>query len=265
MEIKNSKFIFDNPYYQLSEGISIVIPVRYRPQQLENCIKYIIKQNAEPYEIIIVEEIYTEAKGVYVNTFDNSLFPDIRKGFIKTSSKKFNKSRCINFGVEMAEYKHIIMLDVDLIMDKYYLIDIDMLFKFNKGGSILKEVYYLDHFPIEDKFEYSMKWSDLRKYNPHGGTLFFTKDLFYKVGMMNEAFEGHGYEDTDFYERIKDEKNGIYDIRTAEALHMPHKIEWTEEELNKNRHIYVDQRTQDLIDKVNIANKQSKINIIKVI
>lgn len=204
----------------ISNGISIIIPFRQRPEEdstaaLKRCITLNREiQNTHPIEFVIVEE----------NNRPHPIEGDgIKYVFLPSrNSTYFNKCRSVNCGVAKATYPLQIMNDVDIIMQTGYVKSVHDILQQYDMGSILKEVYYLKRAPNPDiDFDYDWKYSDRIKTQCVGGNVFWRKSAFIRVGGMNERFVGHGVEDAEFYWRaVKSIK--FYDDRTADTLHIPH-------------------------------------------
>jgi predicted glycosyltransferase involved in capsule biosynthesis len=202
------------------KGVSVIVPVRGRNPSLLICLDYVLKQNIEPLEVIVVEENTT--KKVELERHEGKV-----KYIFVEGGQYFNKARCINTGAMSAAYNIINMNDVDMIMPIHYLSTYCKRLNVCDMCFISKDIYYLDKVPdsIGDFNWNGAKWTDGRKWDYAGGNFSVKKNRFIDIGGMDEQFEGYGGEDGDFY--VRSQKLLKFDrVRSLDVplLHMPHLV-----------------------------------------
>lgn len=115
---------------------------------------------------------------------------------------RFNKSWCMNVGVRLAQYEHLIFIDADSLM----------------GNDYLRTIKYEIRKTQYPKNQIMMLWNYLAKLvgdeepicrfvrpdmtRALGGIWYSTKSFYWNIfGGMNENYEGYGGEDNDGFER----------------------------------------------------------------
>nr|WP_299051418.1 glycosyltransferase [uncultured Polaribacter sp.] len=100
----------------MKTNFSIIIPVYNRPQEIEELLESLIKQDfTDDFEILIIEDGSTQKSDEVVVKYQNQLN---LKYFFKENSGA-GASR--NFGMEKATGNYFIILDSDVIVPKHYL------------------------------------------------------------------------------------------------------------------------------------------------
>lgn len=245
--IINEKFNFDDIIKHNIDGISVIIPLRgfHRHKSCLLCIEYILKQNVNNVEILVIEE----DNNIKFDLMQFKNNPNVKHIFLH-SDKLFNKSRVVNYGVKLSKYDMICVNDVDMIMQQGYLYEISKLLNDYDGGNIGSNILYLSELPHDEFFYWNGKhWDGDAKFKFHGGNVFFTRDGFIKSGGMNEIFFGHGSEDSEFFDRclltIK-----FIQKRSMLLLHMPH-IQ-TLDNMDNNLKIWNEFKSKPIKDRLNV-------------
>jgi predicted glycosyltransferase involved in capsule biosynthesis len=208
-------FEFSSSSVQPISGISIVIPVRgvERQSNLNYSISRLLLQNVEPMEIIVSEE--DSFQKINIDRFKND--SRVKKVFVKSPSKPFNKSIAINAGVMFSNYSKIVMNDADIIPPKGYLQRIDTLLNSYDCCFLGKEIYNVE------LIRNVVIWRGSKRVDYFsGGSIAFTKKCFIAIGGMCERFYGYGSEDCEFWERVNKLSN-LYENRDSVFLHLNHK------------------------------------------
>lgn len=86
------------------------------------------------------------------------------------------------------------------------------------------------HLLKPDHRIYSSAWDAVRKKNPMSGCTGFTKNTFFKSGGLDQAFQGWGYPDTDYFEKTS-RMNMKFIPLDMNELHLHHKYEIPTREL----------------------------------
>ena len=187
------------------KSLSVIIPYRRNDltrqiliEQLLFCLK---AQTMQEFELIVVED--TMGRGM--STIKNSRIDRV----VATTDPKyrgFNKSWCINVGINKAKCDNIIVLDADILVGKEYLEKV-LEFKaqndvFTKTGLEFFHGYdWIVLLPGKDNpITRVMHHKDI---SSTGGSWFTTKSFFWnRIGGMNENYFGYGREDSDLWNRV---------------------------------------------------------------
>jgi len=203
-------------------GVSVVIPVRDigRSDCAHTVIKNIKAQRYPEIEIILVEQDQQQKIKQENSTPYRYLFvPN------QTPGQDFNKSRAFNTAVMATSYENVVLHDADIIVPADYINKVrDVLERF-ESCHIGAKVLYLNRTSTAQM----CKMGNLNKGNDceravgyfEGGSIAFRKEYFFKVGGFNEAFEGYGCEDCDFFERLRDNTK-FFNTRTVDMFHLWH-------------------------------------------
>lgn len=106
--------------------ISVIISTKNRPEKLNNCLKSILSNNFNNYEVLVFDQ--SDKK--------NSLeLKDKKVKYFYTLSKGLGKSKNLNLGIKKANGEIIAFTDDDCVVSKSWLIEIDVFFKKNSKVS----------------------------------------------------------------------------------------------------------------------------------
>jgi len=203
-------------------AISVVIPVRDigRSDCVNMVIRNIKAQRYPEIEIIVVEQDQERR-------FNGKEGEPFRYMFVANQrpNQDFNKSKAFNAAVSATSYENVILHDADIIVPVDYVARIvDVLIRFD-SCHIGSKVLYLDR---QSTLHMCQIGNLSRGYNCEravgyfeGGSIAFKKEFYYKVGGFNEAFEGYGVEDCDFFERLKDNTR-FFNTRSVDMFHLWH-------------------------------------------
>ncbi|TVZ55413.1 cellulose synthase/poly-beta-1,6-N-acetylglucosamine synthase-like glycosyltransferase [Lutibacter sp. Hel_I_33_5] len=97
-------------------NFSIIIPVYNRPQEIDELLESLTKQDFQDnFEVLIIEDGSTEKSESIIEKYKNQL--DIKYFFKENSGAGASR----NFGMEKASGNYFIILDSDVIVPKQYL------------------------------------------------------------------------------------------------------------------------------------------------
>ena len=202
--------------------MSIIIPIRDigRSESIRTVLNNIRAQRFPEIEMILVEQDY-ERKF----TIDTSL--PIKHIFVKSknSAQEFNKSRAFNYAVMQAQNDMIILHDADIIVQADYAKQVAHILRDFEGCHVGSRVMYLDP-PSTASLCHSNKLDTKATCERavgyfEGGSIAFHKRAYYKIGGFNEAYEGYGVEDCDFFERLRDYTK-FFNQRSIDMFHLWH-------------------------------------------
>jgi GT2 family glycosyltransferase len=204
------------------QSISVIIPIRDvgRTGSANTVISCLKAQKFPDIEIIVVEQDSDRR-------FDFKPSNPIKYVFVGNSkpNQEFNKSKAFNKGVLISNHNKIIMHDADIIIQANYIRTIFGLLDAYESCHIGARVLYIDTTSTTKLAQTGKIGKDYTCERAvgyfEGGSIACRKDTFFKVGGFNEAFEGYGCEDCDFFTRLKDHSR-FYSQRSIDMLHMWH-------------------------------------------
>lgn len=186
-------------------NISIVIPVAslvaesipFRIEALQHALCYFYKD----VEVIIVEQSL-DGKFYVLPSLKNCKHKTDK--LIEIKYKTFNKSWCINVGVDAAKYDNIVICDCDMYARPYPWGE--LLSWINRNGNEWGFAWDRLMYVSEKQRLRVLSGANLlqsRYVVPtsgyhEGGMVFVKKDFFYKIGQANECFQELGGMDNDF-------------------------------------------------------------------
>jgi len=104
----------------LSQRFSIIIPVYNRPNEINELLESLTKQDgSNDFEVLIIEDGSTEKSDVIVEKYNNQL--DIKYFFKENSGAGASR----NFGMQHASGDYFIILDSDVIVPNQYISEIE--------------------------------------------------------------------------------------------------------------------------------------------
>jgi glycosyltransferase involved in cell wall biosynthesis len=202
--------------------ISYVIPYRElaRNDSLRTVVNNIRAQKF-PVIRIILSEHDTNSKINY-----GDLHPCNTHIASETSALPFNKSKAFNLGVSKSNTDKIILHDADMLIPDGYTVSVSNALDKYEACHLGKSVTYAcpNSTDLINKSR-AVNRKDLNMDRLvcyyEGGSLACLKQTYWSVGGFNEDFWGYGYEDNDFYHRLKQSSNFLEDRKTN-LLHLAH-------------------------------------------
>ncbi|MEG1581400.1 MAG: glycosyltransferase family 2 protein [Bacteroidaceae bacterium] len=243
----------------VSSFTSLVITTYNSPQLLEIVLKSVMRQTRMPLEVIIADDGSGEETRLLIEQY-KEIFPvPLRHSWIE--DKGFRAARSRNMAIKKAKGEYIIILDGDILICPHFIEDHELLMK--KGQFVAGSRAYLSQKQTELRkqtknthihfFSAGLKRRFILLRLPfahnwlkgHSGlsrarscNLAFWKSDFLKVNGFEEAFEGWGYEDHEFVQRLYN--IGIQRKNTkllASAIHLYHQVRKENRLYQKNREI----------------------------
>lgn len=256
--------------------ISVVVTVYNRFEYLKNLIICLNKQIVKPYELIIADDGSSEKVEDILCQFDKF---DYKIKHAYQEDKGFRLAASRNNGFKHSEAEYVLFLDQDVIFDETFLETICLkakkgtYLKFNavwsnreEKNEIQKQIEenrpYKEYLTDEqrnknkkayrkellNKFLYKLK---LRKRAAKLIGLAFGvwREDFIKINGFDQNYEGWGYEDDDFGNRLT--AAGIYGIPLITKnpiIHMFHEFSATKKE-KLNEKYYREKRKESLYNR----------------
>jgi len=200
--------------------LSVIIPLDidddndFRINRLENILK--IFSNNKKIELVVVNSGKKDKYKKLVSLICKQT-PNVK--YISCQMLKiYSAAYARNIGAKLAIGKYLLFFDVDLLVDTNFVNTIlsDILsFKYKKEYHIYPCCYLEETFSkkieaLGTKVNFTkIKESYLRGYNDkvlylavNTSTILVNKEHFIEIGMYNETFKGHGYEDFELIHRL---------------------------------------------------------------
>jgi predicted glycosyltransferase involved in capsule biosynthesis len=206
-----------------NELVTIVIPIFNLVIDRYLNFKFILKKlNGLQIPIIVVEQKsdktnQTVAQKLLVN------YPDILYKEVLINDNKIHKSKLVNIGNSLLTTKYLWMLDSDCYM-KYMnvanrIINQPVIHPFNKGIYLTK--HESDKFLSSDKLILTEQKRDhvVTDFGPL--TFIIRRDIFNKIGGMNEEYTGYGWEDYEFANKLYEYPLEQFPITALHLYHTP--------------------------------------------
>ncbi len=261
------------------EKISVIVPVYNRLEHLRSLIICLIKQEAQPYELIISDDGSSQD----VMDFIKDLIPKIKfkVKYVRQSDLGFRKTRALNNGVKHSEGEILVFCDQDLIFPPDYLKVIKeninkKIFLMSRPISVTQE----EKNKILEDLNFGKNYSELLKYLPKqysdierwilrkdffrrilnklklnkrgirlvGMSYALYKENYIAVNGYDEKYRGWGLEDDDFGNRLY-----VYGIRGKEMktsliqMHLYHPFDPTKKQSANEEYYYI--RKKEIFNK----------------
>ncbi|MGL5950200.1 MAG: glycosyltransferase [Cetobacterium sp.] len=260
--------------------ITVIIPVYNRLEHLRASFLCLLNQNVKPYELIISDDGSSEK----VIDFLEDLIPkaDFKIKVIYQQDIGFRKTRALNNAVRNAEGEILVFCDQDLIFPKDHLENIEKTLKkrefvnyrpqntdeneknnilelLNQGFTyekILKKLELGDkiHEKNHLRKDRNRRWLYNLRLNKRGVKLVGMSYALYKedyieVNGYNEEYQGWGYEDDDFGNRLYSWGIKGREIKDNElSFHLWHHFDPTKKE-SSNEELYRKEKIKALKNK----------------
>jgi len=198
------------------EGISVIVPVggKDRTFHLEKVLQNLHAQNYEPLQVLISEFGVLGKKH-----FNKKYGPKVRYLYTR-GGNAFNKAKAMNKAFMAADNSICALVDADVILPTGYLVAMDKHMQKHEACFLLKRVL---HTPVVKHLRHNITppINYIRSDNFNGASLGIRKDAYYKIGGMCEEFEGYGYEDLEFWDRLRQILK-LNEDRIFDVLHLNH-------------------------------------------
>jgi len=227
--------------------ISLIITTFNRPDALDLVIKSVENQTYKPHDVIIADDGSDDETKNLIKKIQESSSLNIIHSWHKNDGFRVARSR--NQAVSLAKGDYLVLIDGDMVLDKYFLYDhlVNSEEKcFIQGSRVLLSEKLTRYFLETKMFKASIFQSGLKnRKNILRSVLLsrvfsnitrkidgiktcnmsFYKDDFYAVNGFNNNFEGWGREDTEFCVRLIN--SGLYRKNlkfAAVQFHLWHKL-----------------------------------------
>ncbi|WP_188886945.1 glycosyltransferase family 2 protein [Paenibacillus radicis (ex Gao et al. 2016)] len=198
-------------YESLFEGTSIIIPSYNQVGYLKSCLESIAENTELPYEIIVVDNASTDESAAYLS----SLGGQVRYRIL---SENYGFAGAVNRGMMMAKGTTMLVLNNDTLVTENWLENLMACLNSDPHiGMVGPVTNYISgdqqisvpYHDVADMPEFARmnNVSDPKKWQPidrlPGFCLLFRRELWEKVGYLDEGFEIGNFEDDDYNVRVR--------------------------------------------------------------
>lgn len=180
----------------MNNTISVIIPCKNRLEHLLQCLPTVLAQTWQDIEIIVID---FECPELFL--FHGSLPLDERMfiHYVDVPKDYWNLSEARNAGYKVATGDRLLFLDADTLLHPTFIeMEVKRLNKTNFGSGLT-----------------SPPWNGC-------GCSFVTKEQFLSVRGYNEAMQGWGMEDMNFYHRMQLQGYGRFEFDPKLISNIPH-------------------------------------------
>jgi len=176
----------------MQSDISVIICIRNVENYIDKCIKSLLNQTYNDFEVILIDDMCTDKTINVVRKFD-----DKRIKYFK-NEKNLGIAKSRNKGIKLSQGKYIFFTDGDCIVSKNWIDQGIKSLKATECVGVEGKIYYVSE-------EYRPTFSDYISENKYGGQ-FMTGNIAYKksviesVGGFDERYSY--FEDRDLALRI---------------------------------------------------------------
>ena len=202
--------------------VSIIIPIKISNNNtyLLNRLKIVLNSfKADKFNIYIELVIVDSSLGSYQNKLKTLINTFLNTKYLHFDIKNiYSASKARNYGVQKANGEYVLFYDVDLLVDdsflKNILNDIKKIKQNQKLFFIYPCLYLSEKFTKKIIEENNINFNQIKDNYLKGfndevlylavntSTILVNKNHFIKIGMYNEHFKGHGYEDFELIHRL---------------------------------------------------------------
>jgi len=202
---------------------SIIVPVYNRPQEIEELLYSISKQNYEDtFEVLIIEDGSTKKCDAVIKRYQTEI--NIRYYYKENTGAGLSR----NYGMERAKGNYFIILDSDVLLSKHYLSDVykalDFKYTDAYGGADKAHISFTN---FQKAINYSMTSlfttggirggkKQVGKFQPRSFNMGISKETFEATGGYGKIHPG---EDPDLTFRIWDAGFETALIPNAKVFH----------------------------------------------
>jgi len=204
-------------------SLSIIIPIHitkeklYLYKRLEKNLNFFSNQKTLFHFEIIVSD---SSNNFYKENIKklSSKFKNCKYIYYTLENNIYSAAKARNYGVLNSSFNMILFYDVDLMINDIFIKnlfdDLNQIKQEKKKFFIYPCLYLTENYTklIENKTDINfneIKKSYLKGYNDkvlylavNTSTILVNKEYFIKIGMYNESFKGHGYEDFELIHRL---------------------------------------------------------------
>jgi GT2 family glycosyltransferase len=202
--------------------VTIVTPIRDvgRSDSIRTVLNNIRAQRFPAIEMILVEQDFEKK-------FHLGQAEPIKYIFVPSHSpnQDFNKSKAFNTAMQDVTSEFVILHDADIVVQADYVKKVMDILKDFEGCHIGARVMYLD---TQSTAQMCHSGNLDRSYTCEravgyfeGGSIGFRTSAYFTVGGFNEAYEGYGCEDCDYFERLRDNTR-FFNQRSIDMFHLWH-------------------------------------------
>ncbi len=202
----------------------IIIPVWNQMQSTKNCIESILSSTNHPIRLILINNASDNQTASYLKNIKDKNADTI----LINNDRNLGYIKAINQGLRSCDADYICLMNNDTIVSKGWL---DELIRFNKHRSeygLLNPLCkgHKEHSMSVDEYGSHLQNINQNKFMEmnqcQGYCMFLTKEVFNKVGFLDEVFGIGGFDDTDYSMRAYKMGYRCACVYTAYVYHDEH-------------------------------------------
>lgn len=236
--IRDSAFVnLDYRSRDQTTDISIIIGHRgmERLPLLLCTLRYIAGQAVVGLECIVIEQDSCARIRDYLPKWVDYYFQESSSG-----DEGYNRSAVFNYGATIAKGRILLLHDNDMLVTSTYCKEIVNII--SQGYDVVNAKRFIYYLSLEDTERVISSNGILAKDKPEyivqnleaGGSVAITRNGFFQIGGMDEAFIGWGGEDNEFWWRCASLKRWIWGF--SSVIHLWHKSQPLKED-NENENV----------------------------
>jgi GT2 family glycosyltransferase len=213
--------------------VAIIVLNHNKKNDILECLASISKMNYRDFEVIVVDNDSSDGSAEEIrNRYPNVHLIENKVNLGVAGGRNIG----VRYANEKLNYKYLLFLDDDIIIDKNALLEMICSFNTNESVGIVTPKCYMMHIPETIGYAGGMtvnlftgKITDIgggekdtgqfeqsRFISSSAGLCLLSKELLNKVGLFDEKFNPYGWEDVDFSLRAK--KNGYKILYNPKAI-----------------------------------------------
>ncbi|GLX67099.1 glycosyltransferase family 2 protein [Paenibacillus glycanilyticus] len=198
-------------YQSLFEGTSIIIPSYNQVDYLRGCIDSIMDNTEQPHEIIVIDNASTDGTAEYLEQLDGQVR-------FRVLDQNYGFAGAVNMGLMMAKGTTLLILNNDTLATDNWLGNLLICLHSDPAIGMVGPVtnyisgdqqIQVSYDNVEDMPEFARlnNISDPKRWERTdrlpGFCLLFRRELWEKIGFLDEGFEYGNYEDDDYNIRTR--------------------------------------------------------------
>ena len=225
----------------------IIMPVWNQPQLTKECIEHIVKNTRYPYRLVIINNGSDKQTQEYLEGLTN----DYRlKTVLIKNETNLGYVKAVNQGLKVSQADYLCLFNNDVLVSRNWLVEMtNVADKDRKIGIVNPSSDEVGSGSVDDLLEHKSK--SLRASRGEfieimgavGFCMLIKREVFLKVGFLDEIFGLGGYDDMDYSRRAWREG---YKCIKAKSAYVIHRVHSSFDRLGKRRKRQIGKQTRAL-------------------
>jgi glycosyltransferase involved in cell wall biosynthesis len=199
----------------MSVRISIIVCAKNEESYIENCIKSILSQSIQDFELIIVDDLSTDKTSALIDGFKDPRILHVK------NQRWLGISKSRNVGIEKSRADFIFFTDADCIVTNRWLEEGLKFFKDKDCVAVEGAIIYVSESYKPGFSDFIMENRSGKKYMT--GNIAFRRSVFEKIGAFQSKLSY--YEDREMALRILADKMGVIGFNSKMIVCHPQVIQ----------------------------------------